>query len=178
MSDFKFQIINCKICRLFAVLGIMILFSSCGVYSFSGASVDPGAQTVNVHYIENKAPYNNPTLSQKLTEGLRQKITSQARLTQVNSNQVDYVFTGAVTGYSTNTVAVQNVEQPATARLTITVKIDFKSNINPKNNFSQSFSRSADFAASKSLMDVQGALVDEISKQLIDDIFNRAFVNW
>jgi hypothetical protein len=167
-----------KIINILGFAGIVALFSSCGVYSFSGASIDPGAKTVNVHFIENKAPYNNPTLSQKLTEGLRQKITSQARLTQVNSNQVDYIFTGAITGYSTNTVAVQNVEQPATARLTITVNIDFKSNINPKNNFSQSFSRSADFAASKSLMDVQGALVDEISKQLIDDIFNRAFVNW
>lgn len=178
MGNFKYKGIQPKVLGLFLALGIMLLINSCGVYSFSGASIDPGAKTVNVHFIENKAPYNNPTLSQTITDGLRQKITSQAGLTQVNSDQVDYVFTGAITGYSTNTVAVQNVEQPATARLTITVKIDFKSNINPKSNFSQSFSRSADFAASKSLSEVQGALVDEISKELIDDIFNRAFVNW
>ncbi|HEX5555485.1 MAG TPA: LptE family protein [Chitinophagaceae bacterium] len=163
---------------LFVAGCLLVLWSACGVYSFTGASIDPGAKTVNVHFIENKAPYNNPTLSQKLTDGLKQKITSQAGLAQVNSDQADYVFTGTITGYSTSTVAATNVEQAATARLTITVNMVFKSNITPKNDFTQSFSRSQDFNASKSLSQVQDQLVDDISKQLVDDIFNRAFVNW
>lgn len=158
--------------------GLLTLPVSCGVYSFTGASIDPGAKTVNVHFIENKAPYNNPTLSQKLTDGLRQKITSQAGLAQVNSDEADYVFSGDITGYATSTVAATNIEQPATARLTITVSISLKSKINPKNDFTQSFSRSQDFDAGKSLNEVQDQLVAEIIKQLIDDIFNRAFVNW
>jgi hypothetical protein len=156
----------------------LLLLASCGVYSFTGASVDPGAKTVNVHYIDNEAPYNNPTLSQKLTDGLKQKITSQTGLAQVNSDQADYVFSGTITGYSVATVAATNVEQAATARLTITVKMEFKSHITPKNDFTQSFSRSQDFPATKSLDAVQEGLVEEIDKQLIDDIFNRAFVNW
>lgn len=160
------------------IIVLLTLMSGCGIYSFSGASIDAGATTVNVKPFVNKAPYVNPTLAQKLTDGLRQKITSQGGLAQVNSDQADYIFTGTITGYATSTVAVQNVEQPATARLTITVKIEFVSNPNPKNNFTQSFSRSEDFAANKSLQQVQGALVEEINKQLIDDIFNRAFVNW
>lgn len=162
----------------FLIAGSFILFSSCGVYSFTGASLDPKAKTVNVNYIQNKAPYNNPTLSQQLTDGLKQKITSSTGLTQINADDADYVFTGDITGYSVSTVAATNVEQPATARLTITVNINFKSKITPKNNFTQSFSRSEDFDASKSLDAVQGTLVDAIDKQLIDDIFNRAFVNW
>lgn len=152
--------------------------ASCGIYSFTGASIAPGAKTVNVHYIDNKAPYNNPTLSQKLTDGLKQKITSQTGLAQVNSDQADYVFSGTITGYSTSTVAATNVEQPATARLTITVNMVMKCRINPKSDFTQSFSRSEDFDASKSLEAVQDQLVTDINKQLIDDIFNRAFVNW
>lgn len=163
---------------LFVTAGLFMLFSACGVYTFSGASIDPGAKTVNVKYIENKAPYNYPTLSQKLTDGLKQKITSSTGLAQVNSPDADYIFTGDITGYSVSTVAATNVEQPATARLTITVNITFKSKISPKNNFTQSFSRSADFQASQSLEAVQDGLVDQIDKQLIDDIFNRAFVNW
>ncbi len=155
-----------------------VLFGGCGVYSFTGASIDPGATTVNIKPFQNKAPYVYPTLAQKLTDGLRQKVTSQAGLAQVNSDQVDYIFEGTVTDYSTSTVAVQNVEQPATARLTITVKVEFTSNINPKNNFTQSFSRSEEFSANKSLQQVQAGLVETINKQLIDDIFNRAFVNW
>lgn len=156
----------------------VFLLTSCGVYSFTGASIDPGAKTVNVHVIENKAPYVNPTLSQKLTDGLKQKITSQGGLAQVNSDEADYIFTGAITSYSTSTVAATDVENAATARLTITVSINFKSKLNPKNDFTQSFSRSQDFNASKSLNEVQDQLVEDIDKQLIDDIFNRAFVNW
>lgn len=167
-----------KLSYFLIVLCAFAAMSSCGVYSFTGASIDPGAKTVNVQFIENKAPYNNPTLSQKLTDGLRQKVTSQAGLAQVNSDEADYIFSGDITGYSTATVAATNVEQPATARLTITVNINFKSKINPKNDFTQSFSRSQDFDASKSLNEVQDQLVEEITKQLIDDIFNRAFVNW
>jgi len=159
-------------------VSLIALISSCGVYSFTGASIDPGAKTVNVHFIENKAPYVNPTLSQQLTDGLKQKITSQGGLAQVNSDEADYVFTGAITGYSTSTVAATDVENAATARLTITVSITFKSKPNPKNDFTQSFSRSADFNASQSLNEVQSQLTTDIDKQLIDDIFNRAFVNW
>lgn len=157
---------------------IIMLLSACSIYSFNGASIDPAAKTVNVHFIENKAPYNNPTLSQKLTQSLREKITSQTRLTQVNDDETDYTFTGDITGYAVSNAAVTNVEQTATSRLTITVKIDFKSKINPKNDFSQSFSRSADFPASQSINEVQDKLVDDINKQLVDDIFNKAFVNW
>lgn len=160
------------------VLFFSLLLSGCGIYSFSGASVDPGATTVNVQPFENKAPYVNPTLAQQLTDGLRQKVTSQAGLAQVNSDKVDYIFKSTITGYATSTVAVQNIEQPATARLTITVKVEFISNINPKSNFTQSFSRSEDFSANQSLQQVQAGLVETINKQLIDDIFNRAFVNW
>lgn len=167
-----------KASYLFLLSGMLMAFASCGVYSFTGASIDPGAKTVNVHVIVNKAPYNNPTLSQKLTDGLRQKITSQGGLAQVNSDQADYIFSGDITGYSTSTVAATNVEQAATVRLTITVNITMKSKLNPKSDFTQSFSRSQDFPASKSLNEVQDKLVEEINKQLIDDIFNRAFVNW
>lgn len=163
---------------LFLLGCVTATLSSCGVYSFTGASVDPGAKTVNVHVIENKAPYVNPTLSQQFTNDLKQKITSQGGLAQVNSDEADYVITGAITGYSTSTVAATDVENAATARLTITVSITFKSKPNPKNDFTQSFSRSADFNASKSLNDVQAQLTGDIDKQLIDDIFNRAFVNW
>lgn len=157
----------------------LLLLSGCGIYSFTGASIDPGAKTINIHFIESKAPSNNnPTLSQKLTEALRTKITSQTSLSQVNSDDADYVLQGAITGYAVSNAAVTNVEQASTLRLTITVDMDFKSKLNPKASFKQSFSRFADFAADKSLPEVQDQLADQINKQLVDDIFNKCFVNW
>ena len=74
--------------KVFISIAILTVLGSCSVkYSTSGASIDTEAKTVNVRFIENRAPINNPTLSQKLTTKLRDKITSQTRLTQVNENE-------------------------------------------------------------------------------------------
>lgn len=159
-------------------LGLLASWAGCGIYSFNGASIDPAAKTVNVHFIENRAAIVNPILSQKLTEKLRSKIVSQTRLTQTNSEEADYVFSGYVSDYGVSYAAVTNIEKPAASRLTITVNISFKSKINEKSNFEQSFSRSADFPASQNIDQVANQLIETINQQLVDDIFNRAFVNW
>ncbi len=156
----------------------LLLSIGCGIYSFTGASVDAAATTVNVKKFLNEANYVNPTLADKMTEELKNKITSQTKLSQVNSDQVDYIFDCTITKYGTSTVAVQDVEKPASARLTIAVKVKFTSNIDPDDDFSQTFSRSEDFSADKSLDQVQDGLVEDISKELVSDIFNKAFVNW
>ncbi|MCL6524592.1 MAG: hypothetical protein K6T34_08000 [Thermoflavifilum sp.] len=155
-----------------------VLLAGCGIYSFTGASVDPNARTINVHFFENRAPIVNPTLAQKFTEALRNKILNQTHLTQVNSDSVDYDISGAITGYTVTTSGVTNVEQGATDRLTITVNVVFKDNLNPKKNFTQSFSRFADFPANQSIDQVADKLITQINDQLTDDIFNKAFSNW
>ena len=155
-----------------------LIYGGCGVYSFTGSSIEPGAKTVDVHYIENRAAIINPTLSQKLTQELRDKVTSQTRLAQVNSDNADYTIRGNITSYNISNAAVSNVENVAASRLTITVNITFKDNLDPKKNFEQSFSRSADYSASQDFNSVENQLVETINNQLTDDIFNKAFVNW
>jgi hypothetical protein len=56
--------------------------------------------------------------------------------------------------------------------------MSFKSKLNSKSDFTQSFTRFADFSATQNLQTVETRLIDEISDQLVDDIFNRCFVNW
>ncbi|HYD23083.1 MAG TPA: hypothetical protein VEB40_16480, partial [Flavipsychrobacter sp.] len=62
--------------------------------------------------------------------------------------------------------------------LNISIQVVFKSKLNEKSNFTQTFTRFADFNASQSLQSVETRLIDEIGTQLADDIFNKAFVNW
>lgn len=168
--------------RTLAVLALMALLGGCSVkYSTTGASIETGASTVNVRFIENRAPINNPTLSQKITQKLRDKVTSQTRLTQVGDNEprADYEFKGAITGYSFSNAAVTNVDQAATSRLNVTVNIVFIKRIGDKKGFTQSFTRSADFSASQLPSVVEnGLLNDQIIPGIVDDIFNRAFANW
>lgn len=161
-------------------MSILLVLSGCSIkYSASGASVDQEAKTVNVRFIENRAPINNPTLSQKITEKLRQKIQAQTKLTQVNEENADYDFKGAVTGYSFSNAAVTNVDQAATSRLTVTINITFAKRVGDKKGYTQSFSRSSDFPASQLPSAVENNLLDNtIIPQIVDDIFNRAYANW
>ena len=169
-----------KMIRLLMAVSALLVLGGCSVkYSASGASIDQGAKTVNVRFIENRAPINNPQLSQNLTEKLRTKIQSQTRLTQTNEDGADYEFKGAITGYSFSNAAVTNVDKAATSRLNVTVSITFIKRIGDKKGFTQSFTRPAEFSADLLPSAVEnGLLEDKIIPGIVDDIFNKAYANW
>jgi hypothetical protein len=63
-------------------------------------------------------------------------------------------------------------------RLTISVDIKFENTKDDKLSYSQTFSNFADFSASTNLANEQGRLMKEISNKIVQDIFNKSFVNW
>lgn len=164
------------LCYLLLLLLAILPASGCGVYSFTGASVE--GKNINFHTFENRARNIMPTLSATLTDKIRNRILSQTGLSPTNSDEADYDVSGFITGYDVSVTGVQNTQTASLNRLTITISVDFVNRKNPKSSFKQSFSRFSDFAASQALQNVENQLIDEIGKQLADDIFNKAFVNW
>jgi hypothetical protein len=162
--------------RWLCLLLFPILCSACGVYSFSGASVE--GKTIHFGVLENHARNVLPILSPSLTDKIRNRILSQTGLAPQNSGTTDYDLSGSITAYEVTVSGVQNTQQVSQNRLTISVEIVFKNRINTKADFTQTFSRFADFPASQSLQAVETRLIDDIGTQLADDIFNKAFVNW
>lgn len=160
-----------------SVLFISCLWmAGCGVYSFTGASIE--GKTINIHVLENHARNIVPALSASLTDKVRSRILSQTGLAPVTSEDADYEISGAITGYEVTVTGVQNTQQATQNRLTITVNITFKNRLDEKAGFKQSFSRFADFPASQTVQSVETVLINTIGEQLADDIFNKAFVNW
>lgn len=166
-----------KALKYIVVLIIGVSLSACKIYSFSGASISPDTKTVNVGYIENNAALVNPTLSQALTESLKDRIVTQTGLSLVRTT-ADIEFEGNIVDYSVKPIAIQGNEYASQNRLTITVKIRFVNNKDESKNFEQSFSRYSDFPGTSNLANVEAELIKTINTQLIDDIFNKAFVNW
>ena len=156
---------------------LVIILNSCGIYSFSGASIPPEAKTVSVDYFTNNARVFNPTLSQEITEKLQDRLLSQTSLNLTESNG-DLSFKGEITGYKVTPVSLVKNETAAYNRLTITAKVEFINIYDEKANFEQSFSRYSDFESSKNLNAAEPELVPEIIELIIEDIFNKAVVNW
>jgi hypothetical protein len=175
---------NLKPATLFALclLPFALLFAGC--YSFKDiGSIPADVKTFRVNYIENRARYVNPQLSPQLTDKLRQKITGQTRLTGVQTDDAHYDISGQVTGYNVTTSGVSstgtnNTQQASIQRLTVTVHINFKNNLDASKNFEADVSRNFDFAASQSLTQAEAQLNETIIKNMVDEIFNRIFSNW
>lgn len=151
--------------------------ASCGIYSFTGASIPPEAKTISIQYFANIAPLVNPTLSQVFTEIVRDKFINQTRLSLVTRNG-DLQIEGEIVAYSVTPVAIQGNDQAALNRLSITVNVRFTNKATPAQDFETKFTRYEDYSSSQSLSNVQNDLVDQISKALADDIFNRSVANW
>lgn len=156
----------------------IFLFSSCsGGYSFTGASIPPGAKTISVATFPNYASTVNPQLSQKLSDDLRQMFASQTPLT-VTDDDGDLQVSGEITGYDTRASALSSSDEVSMNRLTITIKVRFVNRVDPEADFEQTFSRYRDYAASRDFSSVESGLVSEIVAELCEDVFNKSVVNW
>lgn len=163
------------LCTLFCM---SLLLVACSVsYKFNDATIDPKVKTIKLEFIQNKARYINPQLSPKLNDRLQQKITNQTKLTRVTSDDAHYIVSGYIQTYDgTQTVGVSN-RQASTNRLTVTIKINFKKTLD---NVSEDFevSRSFDYSANLSFNQAEAQLLDEVVRNMVDEIFNRLFSNW
>ena len=162
------------------LLGLILFpFSNgCKVsYSFSGASISPEVKTVAVQVFPNRANIVNPTLSQDFSDALRDKIRDQTNLVFMSSSG-DVNFEGEIVEYRTSPLAITGDDLAAMNRFTIGIKVKFTNIIDPEQDFEEVFNRYQDYDSSNDLSDVEDDLVEAILKQITEDIFNKAFVNW
>jgi len=166
-----------KLLYCFSCIILASLIQGCGTYSFTGASISPEIKTVSIDLFPNRAPLIQPSLSQVFTEKLKDKFVSQTNLGQITSGG-DLRFEGYISDYNAQPTSIQGNEQAALNRLTITVMVKFVNTKDEKQSFESTFSRFADYDSRTNLAMVESELINEICAQLVDDIFNKAVINW
>lgn len=163
--------------RLLLLTFVAIMAQSCGIYSFSGTSIQPDIKTITVEYFEYKALTVNPRLASQITEEMKEKYRKLTKLEQVD-DEGDLNVYGEITGYAVSTAGVNANEEAAMNRLTVSVKIKFTNRKYPEDDFEKSFSAYADFDSSQLLDSVQDGLCEEIVAKLVDDIFTATVAQW
>ena len=156
---------------------LALLLAACGIYKFNDTSIAPDVHTISVYNIDNKAMKVNPTLSNTLTVALQDQYRKLTKLEMLEDGG-DLEVSGYIASYDVTPTAVTSEEVAAQNRLTITVKITFKNNKHPEEDFDRSFAAFQDFDSTLSLDAVEAQLVDEIVEILIEDIFNATVANW
>lgn len=160
---------------------ICLALNACKVYSFKDVSIPPEVKTIRIGFIENRARYVDPQLSPQLTDKFKQKINSQTKLTQVQTETADYDVSSYISEFNVTTSGVSN-QNASINRLTVTVHIALKNRLNEQKlgtpDFETDISRNFDFPATQNITDAMPSLMPQIIQQLTDDMFNRLFSNW
>lgn len=178
ISNIKYQSSRFHFCFfLFAFCFSLLGLTSCGIYSFKDVSIPAEVKTIRIGIIENRASYVNPQLAPNLTDRLKQKINNQTRLTQTNADNAHYDVQAFVSRYDVLTSGVSN-QQSVTNRISVTVHITLRDQLNNKEPQEFDVTRNFEFSANISQQTAEAQLLDEMVRNLTDDIFNRLFSNW
>ena len=134
-------------------------------------------KTIHVGEFPIRAALVYPPLQQTFENELRDYISKNTRLQTIDGNS-DLEIEGEITGYKLTPQAVTENAYASMTRLTITVRLKYINNKEENKDVDQSFSAYRDFPSSEMLTDVQDQLCEEISKELVELIFNATLGDW
>ena len=178
-----FHKLKTKYSRLFTVLFILatsLLNMTCFTvkYDFKGGiKIDPRVKTFSVQYFDNRAQRIEPTLSQRVTDGLKDYIESNTNLKLVTTYG-DVDFSGVITDYKINSTSYTAGDIAAQTKFTITIKVTYSNLYVPDDDFEESFSKSIEFESTKDISSVELEYSEDLVDEIIELIFNKAFINW
>jgi hypothetical protein len=91
----------------------------------------------------------------------------------------DLQLSGEITNYDAYNKGVGADGYSTMAELRMTVRVNFVNTSNPKENFeAKQFSSSREYDATQQLASVQDELVNQMIKDIVDQIFNATVANW
>lgn len=168
-----------KLKALLLVAMMSVALPTCTIsYKFNGAALDYSVyKTIYVAEFPIRAALVYPPLQQMFENQLLDYITRNTRL-QTTDGASDLSIEGEITGYNLTPQAVTEDAYASQTRLTITVRVKYTDNKNDTKSVDQSFSAYRDFDSSQMLSDVQDELCEQISKELVDLIFNSTLGDW
>ena len=100
---------------------LFFVLKSCGIYSFTGASIPPGVTTFQVNFFENQAGNRpgstvEPGLDNDFTNALQDIIMNQTNLNLV-SQDGQLIYEGEITEYSVTPMTATSENTAAQNRL-------------------------------------------------------------
>lgn len=158
---------------------LALIAPSCAIsYKFNGSAIDYNVyHTVHVSEFPIRAALVYPPLQQMFENQLLDYITRNTRLQTVDGPS-DISLEGEITSYNLTPQAVTEDAYASQTRLTISVRVKYTDSQNPSKSTDQTFSAYRDFDSSQMLSDVQDELCEQISKELVELIFNSTLGDW
>ena len=168
--------------KILIIFLLLINFQSCGIYSFTGASIPSGVTTFQVNFFENLAGNRpgstvEPGLDNDFTNALQDIIINQTNLNLVSEGG-ELIYEGEITKYSVTPMAATANITAAQNRLEMSVDFRFFNIKKEDDDFEKKYSFFYDFPAELQVYDVIDSAHKEIFDRITQDIFNDTLAKW
>ncbi len=161
---------------------ILALFmTACSIsYQFNGSSIDyTKVKTISFETFPNRSVgFVWGPMESMFNTALQDIYMQQTRLQQVNRGG-NIQLSGEITNYDAFNKGVGSDGYSTMAELRMTVRVTFVNTVNPQENFeARQFTSSREYDATQQLSAVQDELVNQMIKDIVDQIFNATVANW
>ncbi|NDW13366.1 hypothetical protein D0T50_10745 [Bacteroides sp. 214] len=159
-------------------LSLLVIVSCSVSYGFTGGKIDyTKIKTISIAEFPITSDYVYAPLGTTFNQELKDLFVRQTRLQLVNTN-ADLELEGEITGYTQTNEAVAADGYSSSTRLTITINVRYINNTNHDEDLEQQFSAYRTYDSRELLTNVQDGLIQEMIKEINDQIFNATVANW
>lgn len=157
---------------------VLLIFSACKVsYKFTGTSIDYNIiKTIQIDNIVNRAPYGWAPMEAIFNNKLQDLYANQTRLEFVKRNG-DLHVAGEIIGYDQFNKSISADGYSSQVQLKMTVNIRF-ANKTANVAWEKQFSATTQYDANQQLAAVQEELVNEMARDIAEQIFNATVADW
>ncbi|MES2588218.1 MAG: LPS assembly lipoprotein LptE [Bacteroidota bacterium] len=163
--------------------GFLLVLSSCWPTSISFK--DKGSMPEEWHFfsvktLENNAPNSPLSYPANLSEAIKDGVQNNTRL-KLNSGNVstsEVQIEGVITNYAITPIALQEGDVAAKNRLTISASFSIFIKKPKEDEMKLTSTRFFDYDSNSDFNSVEANLIEEINKQIVQDVINKLLSNW
>jgi hypothetical protein len=136
-------------------------------------------KTFSVKTLDNDAPNTPISYAALLSEKLKDGVQNNTRLLLnpvVGKGEI--AIEGNISSYTIIPVAIQEGDNSAKNRLTISVQFTIFISEPEEDKMTLTSTRFVDYDSNTDLASVEASLLDEISTQIVQDVINKLLSNW
>jgi len=136
-------------------------------------------KTFSVKTLDNNAPNTPISYAAQLSEKLKDGIQNNTRLLlDPETGKGEIYLEGVISSYSVTPVAIQEGDNSAKNRLTVSVQFTIFVSAPEEDKIMLTSTRFVDYDSNVDLATQESSLLEEVSTQIVQDVINKLLSNW
>jgi len=157
---------------------ICALSLSCGVYGFRGNNPPAGINSIAVPTFEDVSGFSDPTIAERLTQRLKEKIIGDNTFRIADKNVADAILKCTITSVRDEALVISSGENVARRKVTVTLNVIFDNLKKQKKIWDKNFENYGEYNSSNDAFSNRASGIDIAVERVTEDILIDLTSNW